>query len=162
MRVTPSTMIGRVSAVFGPLMQLANLIGLGLAGVLAGLVAWRTRNVALTLAVGLLALVAGVVVLSWSQTGHDWWWTLALALLGVGLLGGSALARNRYQNLGTSESLLIAALAPLAGAAALAVLRSGVGIRPGYRYPSIRRLARPDGLLPALGESRRTADAASA
>jgi type VII secretion integral membrane protein EccD len=66
-------------------------------------------------------LVAGVVVLSWSQTGHGWWWTLALAILGVGLLGGSVLARNRYQNLDTSESLLIASLAPLAGAAALAV-----------------------------------------
>ncbi len=34
--VTPSDMIGRVGAVLGPLMQLANLIGLGLAGVLAG------------------------------------------------------------------------------------------------------------------------------
>jgi MFS family permease len=35
-RVTPSNMIGRVGAVSGPLVQLANLIGLGLAGVLAG------------------------------------------------------------------------------------------------------------------------------
>ena len=60
-------------------------------------------------------VITGAVLRAWSDTGHDWWWTLALALLGVGLLGGSALARNRYQNLGTSESLLIAALAPLAG-----------------------------------------------
>jgi MFS family permease len=36
LRVTPSNMIGRVGAVFGPIVQLANLIGLGLAGVLAG------------------------------------------------------------------------------------------------------------------------------
>ncbi|HEY2794741.1 MAG TPA: MFS transporter [Micromonosporaceae bacterium] len=34
--VTPPEMIGRVGAVFSPLMQVANLIGLGLAGVLAG------------------------------------------------------------------------------------------------------------------------------
>jgi type VII secretion integral membrane protein EccD len=74
------------------------------------------------------AIVTGVVVLSWSQTGHGWWWTLALALLGVGLLGGSMLALNRYQNVDSSESLLIASLAPLAGAAALAVpLPNGVG-----------------------------------
>lgn len=72
-------------------------------------------------------LVAGVSVLSWSRTGHGWWWTLALALLGIGLLGGSMVARNRYDNLHGAESLLIAALAPLAGAAALAVpLPTGV------------------------------------
>lgn len=73
------------------------------------------------------ALVAGISVLSWSQTGHAWWWPLALALLGIGLLGGSMLAQNRYQNLTTAESLLIASLAPLAAAAALAVpLPTGV------------------------------------
>jgi type VII secretion integral membrane protein EccD len=73
------------------------------------------------------ALVAGVSVLSWSKTDHAWWWTLELAVLGVGLLGGSMLARNRYQNANASESLLIGALAPLAGAAALAVpLPAGV------------------------------------
>ena len=74
------------------------------------------------LAIPIVAAVVSVLaVLSWSRTGHSWWWTLALGVLGVGLLIGSALARNRYHSLGTSESLLAAALAPLAGAAALAV-----------------------------------------
>jgi type VII secretion integral membrane protein EccD len=67
------------------------------------------------------AVVALLAVLSWSQTGHSWWWALALGLLGVGVLVGSGLARNRYHNVNTSESLLVAALAPLAGATALAV-----------------------------------------
>lgn len=35
LRVTPSQMLGRVSAVFSPLLQLANLIGMALAGFLA-------------------------------------------------------------------------------------------------------------------------------
>src|SRR4051795_5865045 len=84
------------------------------------------RFVGLVIPLG-AALVAGVSVLSWSKAGHAWWWTLELAVLGVGLLGGSMLARNRYQNANASESLLIAALAPLAGVAALAVpLPAGV------------------------------------
>ncbi|GAB7067453.1 type VII secretion integral membrane protein EccD [Mycolicibacterium hodleri] len=74
------------------------------------------------LAIPIVAAVLSVLVLlSWAKTGHSWWWTLALGLLGVGLLVGSIVARNRYQNDSTSESLLIASLAPLAGAAALAV-----------------------------------------
>ena len=72
-------------------------------------------------------LVAGVSLLSWAQTGQDWWWSLALGLLGVGLVIGSMQARTRYGNVDLSESLLIAALAPLAGATALAVpLPAGV------------------------------------
>ncbi|MDT5338189.1 MAG: hypothetical protein QOD90_3694 [Mycobacterium sp.] len=67
------------------------------------------------------AVVSVLILLSWLQTGHSWWWAAALGLLGVGLLVGSVLARNRYHNLDASESLLIAALAPLAGAAALAI-----------------------------------------
>jgi type VII secretion integral membrane protein EccD len=71
--------------------------------------------------------VAAMSVLSWVQTGHSWWWTLALGLLGVGVLVGSAVARNRYANTSTAESLLVASLAPLACAAALAVpLPAGV------------------------------------
>lgn len=74
------------------------------------------------LAIPILAAVLSVLVLmSWSRTGHSWWWTLALGLLGVGLLVGSFVARNRFQNVSASESLLVASLAPLAGAAALAV-----------------------------------------
>ncbi|MGE2715826.1 type VII secretion integral membrane protein EccD, partial [Mycolicibacterium litorale] len=53
---------------------------------------------------------------------------LALAVLGLGLLGGSMLAQNRYGNLDMAESLLIAAVPALAGGAALAVpLPNGVG-----------------------------------
>ncbi|MET0455611.1 MAG: type VII secretion integral membrane protein EccD [Mycobacterium sp.] len=73
------------------------------------------------------ALVTGVSLLSWSHTGRGWWWTLAVGVLGVGLLVGSFVAKNRYANLSASESLLVASLAPLAGAAALAVpLPNGV------------------------------------
>lgn len=74
------------------------------------------------LAIPIVAAVVSIIgLVSWSKTGHGWWWTLALGLLGVGLLVGSMVARNRYDNLNTSESLLVAALAPLAAAAALAV-----------------------------------------
>jgi ESX secretion system protein EccD len=64
--------------------------------------------------------VAVLAVRSWSQNGHSWWWTLALGLLGMALLIGSVQAVNRQHD-GMSESLLLAALAPLAGAAGLAV-----------------------------------------
>ncbi|HEX2284951.1 MAG TPA: type VII secretion integral membrane protein EccD [Mycobacterium sp.] len=74
------------------------------------------------LAIPLAALVVTVVSLvAWAQTGHDWWWAVALGVLGLGLLGGSALATNRYQNIDMAESLLVAALPALAGAAALGV-----------------------------------------
>lgn len=67
-------------------------------------------------------------LLSWDRTGQSLWWALALALLGLGILGGSMLAQNRYANLSMAESLLIAAMPPLAGGAALAVpLPNGVG-----------------------------------
>ena len=53
---------------------------------------------------------------------------MALGVLGLGLLGGSAMATNRYQNIDMAESLLVAALPTLAGAAALAVpLPQGYG-----------------------------------
>lgn len=68
-----------------------------------------------TLAVTVMSLVA------WSRTGHDWWWAVALGVLGLATLGGSALATNRYQNIDMAESLLVGALPALAGAAALAV-----------------------------------------
>ena len=68
-----------------------------------------------TVAVTVMALVA------WTRAGHDWWWALALGVLGLGLLGGSALASNRYQNLDMAESLLVASVPALAGAVALAV-----------------------------------------
>ena len=74
------------------------------------------------LAVTIMSLVA------WSRSGQDWWWAVALGVLGLGLLGGSAIATNRYQNIDMAESLLVAALPTLAGAAALAVpLPQGYG-----------------------------------
>jgi type VII secretion integral membrane protein EccD len=66
-------------------------------------------------------VVAGLVVRAWSTTGHDWWWTLAVGLLGAGVLGSSFVARNRYGNISFSESLLVASLPLLAATAALAV-----------------------------------------
>ncbi|MDV3131487.1 type VII secretion integral membrane protein EccD [Mycobacterium sp. 29Ha] len=67
------------------------------------------------LAVSVMSLVA------WARSGHAWWWAVALAVLGLGLLGGSMLATNRYQNINMSESLLVASIPTLAAAAALAV-----------------------------------------
>jgi type VII secretion integral membrane protein EccD len=78
----------------------------------------RFINVAIplaTLAVAVMSLVA------WSLAGHVWWWAAALGILGLGLLGGSALATNRYQNLDMAEGLLVAAVPALVGAVALAV-----------------------------------------
>lgn len=70
----------------------------------------------------------GMSLYAWSQTGHGWWWPLALGLLGLAALGGSFAAQGRYDNVDLAESLLVAALPLLAGAAALAVpLPRGVG-----------------------------------
>lgn len=74
------------------------------------------------LAIPLVALVVTVMTLvGWTRAGHEWWWTVALGVLGLSLLGGSALATNRYQNLDMAESLLTASVPTLAGAVALAV-----------------------------------------
>ena len=70
----------------------------------------------------LVALVVTVMVLmAWTRAGHDWWWAVALGVLGLGLLGGSAVAVNRYANVDFAESLLVASMPALAGAVALAV-----------------------------------------
>ncbi|MFV9632757.1 type VII secretion integral membrane protein EccD [Mycobacterium neumannii] len=66
-------------------------------------------------------VVTATAILAWSSAGHDWWWAAALGVLGLGLLGGSAVANNRYRNVDLAESLLAAALPTLAGAVALAV-----------------------------------------
>ncbi|MBB5163262.1 type VII secretion integral membrane protein EccD [Mycobacterium sp. AZCC_0083] len=66
-------------------------------------------------------VITGAALRAWSDTGHDWWWTLALGLIGLGVLVGSVMARTRYHNLDMAESLLIAAVPLLAGAAALVV-----------------------------------------
>jgi type VII secretion integral membrane protein EccD len=74
------------------------------------------------LAIPVVVLVTtGLALRAWSDTGHSWWWTVALAVLGFAVLGGSMLARSRYRNIDMSESLLVAALPLLAGAAVLAV-----------------------------------------
>lgn len=78
------------------------------------------RFVGMAIPVATLAITAMALV-AWSRTGHDWWWAVALAVLGLGVLGGSAMAVNRYQNIDMAESLLVAATPVLAGAAALAV-----------------------------------------
>jgi type VII secretion integral membrane protein EccD len=67
------------------------------------------------LAITVMSLVA------WSRTGHSWYWQVALGVLGLAALGGTALAKNRFNNIDMVESLLAAAVPVLAGAAALAV-----------------------------------------
>ncbi|MGV0849247.1 type VII secretion integral membrane protein EccD [Mycolicibacterium phlei] len=70
----------------------------------------------------LVALIVTVMVLiGWTRAGHEWWWAVGLGVLGLGALGGSMLATNRYQNLDMAESLLAASVPTLAGAVALAV-----------------------------------------
>jgi len=78
------------------------------------------RFVGLAMPVAALAVTVTSLV-AWSRSGHDWWWAVALTVLGLGLLGCSVLATNRYQNIDMAESLLGAATPVLAGAAALAV-----------------------------------------
>ncbi|MDR3663301.1 MAG: type VII secretion integral membrane protein EccD [Mycobacterium sp.] len=74
------------------------------------------------LAIPVVTLVtAGVALWSWSQSGHGWWWLAGLGLLGLLVLAGSFVAKSRYDNVDLSESLLVASLPLLGGAAALAV-----------------------------------------
>ena len=72
--------------------------------------------------VPLVALIVTVVaILTWSTTGRDWWWPIALGVLGLGLVGGSLLAQTRFTNLDMAESLLVGSLLTLGGGVALAV-----------------------------------------
>jgi type VII secretion integral membrane protein EccD len=74
------------------------------------------------LAIPATALAITVMSLvSWTRAGHGWYWPVALGVLGLAILGGVALARNRFNNVDMSESLLAAAVPVLAGASALAV-----------------------------------------
>ncbi|WP_158169891.1 type VII secretion integral membrane protein EccD [Mycolicibacterium smegmatis] len=72
-----------------------------------------------------LPVVAAIItvgtLISWTRSGHGWWWAVALGVLGLGLLGGSMAAKSRYNSLDMSESLLLAAAPVLAGAVGLAV-----------------------------------------
>jgi type VII secretion integral membrane protein EccD len=78
------------------------------------------RFVGLTIPV-VAFVVTALALRAWSATSHSWWWTVALAIVGLGVLGGSMLANSRFHNIAMTESLLVAALPLLAGAAALAV-----------------------------------------
>jgi type VII secretion integral membrane protein EccD len=85
------------------------------------------RFVGLAVPVAALAITV-MTLLAWSRTGHSWYWPLALGVLGLVLLFGTAVARNRFANIDMAESLLAASVPALAGAAALAVpLPRGVG-----------------------------------
>ncbi|WP_396935275.1 type VII secretion integral membrane protein EccD [Mycolicibacterium sp.] len=78
------------------------------------------RFVAVAIPVVALAVTV-MALLSWTHSGHGWWWSVALAVIGFGLLGGSMMAEGRYATLDLAESLLIATVPTLAGAAALAI-----------------------------------------
>jgi type VII secretion integral membrane protein EccD len=78
------------------------------------------RFVGVAIPVAALAVTVMAMV-SWTQSGHSWGWPLALGLLGLVLLGGGLLSQNRYSNIDMAESLLVAAMPVLAGAAALTV-----------------------------------------
>ncbi len=66
-------------------------------------------------------VVTAVAIWSWSSTGRDWWWAVALGVLGLALMGGSLLAQTRFNNLDMAESLLLGSLMTLGGGVALAV-----------------------------------------
>ena len=58
------------------------------------------------LAVPVAALVIAVISLvAWSRTGHSWYWPAALGVLGLAVLGGTVLAKNRFNNIDMAESL---------------------------------------------------------
>ena len=78
------------------------------------------RFVGLVLPLAVL-MVTAVAILSWTSTGRDWWWPVAMGVLGLGLMGASWFAQSRYANLDMAESLLVASLLALGGGVALAV-----------------------------------------
>lgn len=88
----------------------------------------RALNDAVAVSIPVAAtVVTAMAVFGWARTGHGVGWPLAIGSLGVGLLVASVLADRRYRSTRTAESLLVAAFAPLGGAAALAVpLPAGV------------------------------------
>jgi type VII secretion integral membrane protein EccD len=106
-------------------------------------------------------VITGTAMRTWSDTGHGWWWTLALGLLGLAVLVGSVMARTRYRNLDMAESLLVAAVPVLAGAAAL-VVPLPVGVT-GLGAPNVAGAAAVVLLLvlATRGGPRRRADVAS-
>ena len=67
-----------------------------------------------------VATITAVSLLTWAGR-RDWWWALALGVLGLALMSGSTLAQNRYRNLDMAESLLASSLLTLGAGAMLAV-----------------------------------------
>ena len=78
------------------------------------------RFIGLTVPV-VAVVITGLVLRAWSAADHSWWLALVLGVVGLGVLVGSVFARSRFANLDMSESLLVAGIPLLAGAAALAV-----------------------------------------
>jgi type VII secretion integral membrane protein EccD len=78
------------------------------------------RFVGVAIPVAVLAITVMALV-AWSRTGHSWYWPVALGVLGLAVLGGAMLGRDRFDDIGISESLSAAVVPALAGAAALAV-----------------------------------------
>ncbi len=73
-------------------------------------------------AIPVVATATAVVsFVSWLRSGQAWWWTVALAILGLLALAGSWQAWVRFKNAAFCESLLIAGAALLAAGAATAV-----------------------------------------
>jgi len=82
----------------------------------------RALNRFIGRAIPVMALViTAVAVNGWSETGHAWWWAVALGVFGAALLIGSAVSTNRYESINMAESLLAASLPVWAAATALGV-----------------------------------------
>ncbi len=74
------------------------------------------------LAIPMVALAMTAVAMKvWSETGHAWWWAVALGVFGLALLIGAAVSKNRYESIDMAESLLAASLPVWAAATALGV-----------------------------------------
>lgn len=78
------------------------------------------RFVGAAIPVGAAALTLATII-TWAKSGHGWWWAVALAVVGMVAFGGYRWAARRYGSESLAESLLVASVPLLAGAAALAV-----------------------------------------
>jgi type VII secretion integral membrane protein EccD len=82
----------------------------------------RALNRFVALAIPLVAVVITTVsLLTWSDTGRSYWWSVALGVFGLALLLASVVAQNRYENIDMAESLMVGAVPVLAAAVALGV-----------------------------------------
>jgi type VII secretion integral membrane protein EccD len=82
----------------------------------------RALNRFVGLAIPFVAVVITAVAMKvWADAGHAWWWAVTLGVLGLALLIGSAVSKNRYESIDMAESLLAASLPVWAVATALGV-----------------------------------------